>query len=365
LRLFFLVWSFLLNKLDENMKTSAYAAPKAKETVRPFEIERRQVGERDIGIEIEYCGVCHTDLHFVNNDWDMSEFPVVPGHEIVGRVSEVGKEVSKFVVGDRAAIGVMVESCGECSFCIGGLEQYCTQGFTATYNSPSEDPGGFTYGGYSQRIVAHENFVLRMPGSLDVSATAPLLCAGITTYSPLRHWGVGEGMKVGIVGLGGLGHMGVKFAHALGAHTVMITTSPGKGEDASKLGADEVLVSTDPDAMAKEAGEFDFILNTIPVNHSVDPYLELLKVDATMCVVGAVEPLSQVNAAQLMFGRRRLAGSIIGGIEETQQMLNFCGEKNIVSEVELIRMDEINEAFGRMLKSEVKYRFVIDMSSLA
>jgi alcohol dehydrogenase (NADP+) len=346
------------------MKTSAYAAQKAKDTVIPYEIERRPVGASDVRIEIEYCGVCHTDLHFVNNDWGMSEFPLVPGHEIIGRVSEVGKEVSKFSIGDRAAIGVMVESCGNCSFCLDGLEQYCAQGFTATYNSPCEDPGGFTYGGYSQRIVAHENFVLQVPNSLDLSATAPLLCAGITTYSPLRHWGVAEGMKVGIIGLGGLGHMGVKFADALGAHTVMITTSPEKGDDASILGADEVLVSTDPDAMAKEAGEFDFILNTIPVNHRVDPYVELLKVDATMCVVGAIEPLDQVNAAQLMFGRRRLAGSIIGGIEETQEMLNFCAERNIVSEVELIKMDEINEAFHRMVKRDVKYRFVIDMRSL-
>jgi len=343
---------------------SAYAAQKIKDRMQPFPIERRAVGKTDVRIDVEYCGVCHTDLHFVNNDWGMTEYPVVPGHEIVGRVTETGEEVEKFKVGDLAAVGVMVDSCGECAHCRNDLQQYCKQGFTATYNSPTDDPGGFTYGGYSKSIVTGEPFVLRVPETLETSATAPLLCAGITTYSPLRHWEVSEGMKVGIAGLGGLGHMGVKFAHAMGAHTVMITTSESKAEDARKLGADEVLLSTDEDAMAKEAGEFDFILNTIPVNHRVDPYLELLKLDGTMCVVGAIEPLDQVNAAQLLFGRRRMAGSIIGGIEETQRMLDFCAEKNIVSEIELIRMDQINEAFERLAGSQVKYRFVIDMSSL-
>ena len=306
-----------------------------------------------------------TDLHFVNNDWGMTEYPVVPGHEIVGRITEVGSEAEKFQVGDLAAIGCMVNSCGQCSSCKSGNEQYCLNGFTATYNSPTDDPGGMTYGGYSQTIVTDESFVLSMPENLDIRGTAPLLCAGITTYSPLIHWSVQKGMKVGVVGLGGLGHMGVKFSNALGAHTVMITTTPEKGEDAKILGADEILISTDSNQMTKQTGEFDFILNTIPVDHNIAPYLDLLKVDGTMCVVGAVEPLNQVNAAQLMFGRKKLAGSLIGGISQTQEMLNFCGEHNIISEVELIRMDEIQEAFQRLVDSDVKYRFVIDMKSLS
>ena len=347
------------------MKTASYAAHAAKECLQPLTIERRALKSTDVHIEIEYCGVCHTDLHFVNNDWGMTEYPVVPGHEIVGRISQIGSEVGKFKVGDLAAIGCMVNSCGQCSSCESGNEQYCLNGFTATYNTPIDDPGGMTYGGYSQRIVADESFVLHVPESLDITATAPLLCAGITTYSPLLHWSVQKGMKVGVVGLGGLGHMGVKFSHALGAHTVMITTTPEKGEDAKTLGADEILISTDSDQMAKQAGEFDFILNTIPVDHEVAPYLDLLKVDGTMCVVGAIEPLNQVNAAQLMFGRKKLAGSLIGGISQTQEMLNFCGQHSIVSEVELIRMDQIQEAFQRLVKSDVKYRFVIDMKSLS
>ena len=347
------------------MKTASYAAHAAKESLQHHTIERRALKSTDVLIEIEYCGVCHTDLHFVNNDWGMTEYPVVPGHEIVGRISQIGSEVGNFKVGDLAAIGCMVNSCGQCSSCESGNEQYCLNGFTATYNTPIDDPGGMTYGGYSQRIVADESFVLHVPESLDITATAPLLCAGITTYSPLLHWSVQKGMKVGVVGLGGLGHMGVKFSHALGAHTVMITTTPEKGEDAKTLGANEILISTDSNQMAKQAGEFDFILNTIPVDHEVAPYLDLLKVDGTMCVVGAVEPLNQVNAAQLMFGRKKLAGSLIGGISQTQEMLNFCGQHSIVSEVELIRMDQIQEAFQRLVKSDVKYRFVIDMKSLS
>ena len=347
------------------MKTACYAAHTAKDILQPLTIERRALKSTDVLIEIEYCGVCHTDLHFVNNDWGMTEYPVVPGHEIVGRISQIGSEVGKFKVGDLAAIGCMVNSCGQCNSCESGNEQYCLNGFTATYNTPIDDPGGMTYGGYSQRIVADESFVLHVPKSLDITGTAPLLCAGIKTYSPLLNWSVQKGMKVGIVGLGGLGHMGVKFSHALGAQTVMITTTPEKGEDAKTLGADEILISTDPDQMAKQAGEFDFILNTIPVDHNVAPYLDLLKVDGTMCVVGAVEPLNQVNAAQLMFGRKKLAGSLIGGISQTQEMLNFCGKYNIVSEVEVIRMDQIEEAFQRLVKSDVKYRFVIDMKSLS
>lgn len=346
------------------MKTVSYAAHAAKECLKCFTIERRDLKNKDVMIEIEYCGVCHTDLHFVNNDWGMTEYPVVPGHEIVGRISATGNEVENFKVGDLAAIGCMVNSCGKCSSCVKGNEQYCLNGFTATYNSPVDDPGGITFGGYSKRIVADESFVLHVPEGLETAGTAPLLCAGITTYSPLLHWSVCKGMKVGIVGLGGLGHMGVKFSHALGAHTVMITTTPEKATDAKKLGANEILLSTDSDQMASQAGEFDFILNTIPVDHQVDPYLDLLKVDGTMCVVGAIEPLHQVNAAQLMFGRKQIAGSLIGGISQTQEMLNFCGENNIVSEVEVIRMDQIEDAFERLVKSDVKYRFVIDLKSL-
>ncbi len=344
--------------------TKAYSASSAKARVLPTEIERRPVAANDVQIEIEHCGVCHTDIHFVNNDWGMTNYPVVPGHEIVGRVTEVGSAVSKFKVGDRAAIGCLVDSCGVCSNCENGHEQYCLNGFTATYNSETKDPGGFTYGGYSQSIVAQESFVLNVPESLKGPGIAPLLCAGITTYSPLRNWKVGPESKVGVIGLGGLGHMGVKFSHALGAHTTMITSSEQKGVDARLLGADEVLLSSSMDALSKEAGSFDFLLNTIPVNHDLTPYLELLKTNGTMCVVGAVEPLSQVNAAQLIFGRRSLAGSLIGGIAETQEMLDFCGEKNILSEVEVIRMDEINDAYTRMQKNDVKYRFVLDLSSL-
>ena len=342
----------------------AYSASASKARVLPTEIERRPVGTNDVQIAIEHCGVCHTDIHFVNNDWGMTHYPVVPGHEIVGRVTEVGSAVSNFQVGDRAAIGCLVDSCGVCSNCEKCLEQYCLNGFTATYNSETQDPGGFTYGGYSQSIVAKESFVLKVPDSLNGPGIAPLLCAGITTYSPLKNWKIGPESKVGVIGLGGLGHMGVKFSHALGAHTTMITSSEQKGEDARLLGADEVLLSSSVDALVQEAGSFDFLLNTIPVNHDLTPYLELLKTNGTMCVVGAVEPLSQVNAAQLIFGRRSLSGSLIGGIAETQEMLNFCGEKNILSEVEVIRMDEINDAYTRMQKNQVKYRFVLDLGSL-
>jgi len=342
----------------------AYSASASKARVLPTEIERRPVGTNDVQIAIEHCGVCHTDIHFVNNDWGMTHYPVVPGHEIVGRVTEVGSAVSNFQVGDRAAIGCLVDSCGVCSNCEKGLEQYCLNGFTATYNSETHDPGGFTYGGYSQSIVAKESFVLKVPDSLNGPGIAPLLCAGITTYSPLKNWKIGPESKVGVIGLGGLGHMGVKFSHALGAHTTMITSSEQKGEDARLLGADEVLLSSSVDALVQEAGSFDFLLNTIPVNHDLTPYLELLKTNGTMCVVGAVEPLSQVNAAQLIFGRRSLSGSLIGGIAETQEMLDFCGEKNILSEVEVVRIDEINDAYVKMQKNEVKYRFVVDLSTL-
>ena len=344
--------------------TKAYSALSAKAQVTPTEIQRRPVGIHDVQIEIEHCGVCHTDIHFVNNDWGMTNYPVVPGHEIVGRVTEVGSAVQNFKPGDKAAIGCLVDSCGTCTNCEKGLEQYCLNGFTATYNSETKDPGGFTYGGYSASIVAKESFILKVPDSLNGPGIAPLLCAGITTYSPLINWEINSEKKVGIIGLGGLGHMGVKFSHALGAHTTMITSSEQKGDDARLLGADDVLLSSDPSSFTQENGSFDFLLNTIPVNHDLSPYLELLKTNGTMCVVGAVEPLSQVNAAQLIFGRRSLAGSLIGGIAETQEMLDFCGEKQILSEVEVIRMDEINEAYVKMQKNEVKYRFVVDLSTL-
>ena len=342
----------------------AYSATEPKARISATTIERRPVGPEDVKMDIEHCGVCHTDIHFVNNDWGMTHYPVVPGHEIVGRVTEVGKEVTKFKEGDIAAIGYLVDSCGSCSNCEKGLEQYCLSGFTATYNSETQDPEGFTYGGYSQSIVAQESFVLKVPDTLSGPGIAPLLCAGITTYSPLMNWGIGPNSKVGIIGLGGLGHMGVKFSHALGAHTTMITSTEQKGEDARLLGADEVLLSNCPESIAKNSGSYDFLLNTIPVNHDLTPYLELLKTNGTMCVVGAVEPLSQVNAAQLIFGRRSLAGSLIGGIAETQQMLDFCGQNNILSEVEVIRMDQINSAYERMQNNDVKYRFVIDLSTI-
>ena len=343
----------------------SYSASGPKVRVIPTNIERRPVGPNDVQIAIEHCGVCHTDIHFVNNDWGMTNYPVDPGHEIVGRVTEVGSSVKNFKAGDRAAIGCLVDSCGVCVNCEKGLEQYCLNGFTATYNSETTDPGGFTYGGYSTSVVAKESFILSIPDNLKGPGVAPLLCAGITTYSPLRNWNISPGQKVGVIGLGGLGHMGVKFGRALGAQVTMITSSEQKGEDARMLGAHEVLLSNSANALAKEAGSFDFLLNTIPVDHDLTPFLELLKTDGAMCVVGAVEPLSKVNAAQLIFGRRSLTGSLIGGIAETQEMLNFCGENDILSEVEVIRMDEINEAFERMRKSDVKYRFVIDLATLS
>lgn len=343
----------------------SYSASEPKARVIPTNIERRPVGPNDVQIAIEHCGVCHTDIHFVNNDWGLTNYPVVPGHEIVGRITEVGSAVKNFKAGDRAAIGCLVDSCGICGNCEKGLGQYCLNGFTATYNSETSDPGGFTYGGYSTSVVAKESFVLHIPDSLTGPGIAPLLCAGITTYSPFRNWNIGPNQKVGVIGLGGLGHMGVKFARALGAQVTMITSSEQKGEDARMLGANEVLLSSSVDALTKEEGSFDFLLNTIPVDHDLTPFLELLKTDGTMCVVGAIEPLSKINAAQLIFGRRTLAGSLIGGIAETQEMLNFCGDKNILSEVELIRMDEINEAFERMRQSDVKYRFVIDLATLS
>jgi len=346
------------------MSTKTYAAFNETDPLAPHTIERRHLHSKDIFIDIEYCGVCHSDIHTAKGDWGKPNYPVVPGHEIIGRVKEVGSEVTKFKVGDLVGVGCMVESCQHCHSCDEGLEQYCENGFTGTYNSKNSKHGGITYGGYSENIVVEEDFVLRVPENIDVKAAAPLLCAGITTWSPLRHWNVKAGDKVGVIGLGGLGHMGVKFAKAMGAHVVMITTSESKGEDAKKLGADEVLISKDVTQMKAHANSFDFLLNTIPVKHDVNPYLQLLKLDKTMCMVGAIEPLDAVHGGLLIMKRRNLAGSLIGGIKETQEMLDFCGEHNIVSDVEMIDIQNINTAYERMMKSDVKYRFVIDIKSL-
>jgi alcohol dehydrogenase (NADP+) len=344
---------------------SSYAAQSATSPLAPHPITRRKVGAKDVQIDIEFCGVCHTDIHQSRNDWNNSNYPIVPGHEIIGKISALGSDIKHLKIGQRVAVGCFVDSCHHCSSCKADLEQYCLNGFTATYNSATDDPGGFTYGGYSQSIVVDNHFVLTVPDGLDPAGAAPLLCAGITTYSPLVHWGVKLGMTVGIIGLGGLGHMGVKLSHAMGAKTVMITTSKNKASDALKLGADEVLISTDADAMEAKTNQFDFLLNTIPVPHDFNHYMQLLKVDGTMCIVGSIGPNAELNTGPLIFGRKSVAGSLVGGIKETQEMLEFCAKHNITSEIELIKMEEINHAYERMLKNDVKYRFVIDMNSLS
>jgi uncharacterized zinc-type alcohol dehydrogenase-like protein len=344
----------------------AYSAASATSPLASSTIVRRDPTPEDVQIEILYCGICHSDLHQARNEWKdvfATVYPCVPGHEIVGRVAKVGSAVTKFKVGDLAAVGCMVDSDGTCPDCKEGLEQFCPN-FTLTYNSPDKHTGGVTYGGYSESIVVKEKFVLKVPANLDLAGVAPLLCAGITTFSPLHHWGVGPGKKVGIVGLGGLGHMGVKFAHALGAHTVVFTTSPNKKEDALRLGADEVVVSKNPDEMKKHAFSFDFILDCVSADHDINAYLQLLKRDGNLTLVGAPEKPLQVAAFNLLFGRKSLSGSPIGGLKETQEMLDFCGEKGITSDIELIPVQKVNEAYGRLLKSEVKYRFVIDMATL-
>ena len=344
----------------------AYSAASATSPLAPSTIVRRDPTPEDVQIEILYCGICHSDLHQVRNEWKevfATVYPCVPGHEIVGRVTKVGSAVTKFKEGDLAAVGCMVDSDGTCPACKEGLEQFCPN-FTLTYNSPDKHLGGVTYGGYSESIVVKERFVLKVPSNLDLAAVAPLLCAGITTYSPLRHWKVGKGKKVGIVGLGGLGHMGVKFAHAMGAHVVVFTTSPGKKDDAIRLGADEVVISKNADEMRKHAGSFDFILDAVSADHDINAYLQLLGRDGNITLVGAPEKPLQVAAFNLLFGRKSLSGSPIGGIAETQEMLDFCGEKGITSDIELIPIQKVNEAYERLLKSDVKYRFVIDMASL-
>lgn len=350
------------------MTTNAYAAYSATEPLKPFSFEPRNVGENDIQIQILFCGVCHSDLHIARNEWKGTTYPVVPGHEIVGKVTSVGTNVKSFKVGDLAGVGCLVDSCRTCPSCKESLQQYCDNGeLVFTYNSPDKHlPGKMTYGGYSSQIIVDQEFVLKISPKLNLAAVAPLLCAGITTYSPLKQWKVGKGQKVGIVGLGGLGHMGVKFAHAFGAHTVLFTTSKNKIEDAKKLGADEVVISKDETDMAKHLNSFDFILNTVAASHNLDIFTSLLKRDGTMCLVGVPEHAHpSPDIGNLIFKRRRIAGSLIGGIKETQEMLDFCAEHNIVSEIELIPVDKINEAYERMLKSDVKYRFVIDNSTLA
>lgn len=345
---------------------AAFAAQSATTPLAPFSITRRDPLPDDVQLDILFCGVCHSDLHTARNEWGMTVYPCVPGHEIIGRVTRVGSKVTKFKPGQLAAIGCMVNSCRECPSCREGLENYCERGSTFTYSAPDKHgTAPVTYGGYSTSITANQDFVLRVPANLDPAAAAPLLCAGITTYSPLRHWKVGTSSRVGIVGLGGLGHMGVKLARAMGADVTLFTTSPGKAEDARRLGAHHVVISRDADQMAKQAGSLDFILNTVAAPHDLNPFMNALRRDGTMCLVGAPDrPHPPLEVMGMIFKRRSLAGSLIGGIRETQEMLDFCGKHNIVSDIEMIPMQKINEAYTRMLKSDVKYRFVIDMASL-
>ena len=348
------------------MLTKAFAAFAADKPFGPLDIERRTPGAKDVQIQIAYCGVCHSDLHTARSEWGGTQYPCVPGHEIVGHVTAVGAEVSKVRVGDTVGVGCLVGSCRHCEACDDDLEQYCQHGFVGTYNGPTADPPGYTLGGYSRAITVDQHFVLRISHPAEqLAAVAPLLCAGITTWSPLRHWNAGPGKKVGIVGIGGLGHMGVKLSHALGAHTVAFTTSESKRQDALDLGADEVVVSRNAEEMKAHAGTFDFILNTVAVSHNLDDFTALLKRDGTLCLVGVPEhPHPSPNVGVLIFGRKSIAGSLIGGIAETQEMLDFCAEHGIVSDIEMIPIQKIDEAYDRMVKSDVKYRFVIDNASL-
>jgi uncharacterized zinc-type alcohol dehydrogenase-like protein len=344
--------------------TLSYAAAAASQPLAPYRFERREPREHDVVIEILFCGVCHSDLHTVRDEWGKGVYPIVPGHEIVGRVTRVGKGVSKFKAGDLAGVGCMVDSCRECANCKDDLEQFCMKGATFTYAGKDRQDGTPTQGGYSSQIVVDEAFVLRISDKLDLAAVAPLLCAGITTYSPLKHWKVGKGSKVGVVGLGGLGHMALKLAHAFGAQVVQFTTSESKRADALRLGAHEVVMSNDEAQMQAHAGTFDFILDTVSAPHDINAYLQMLKRDGTMTLVGVPDTPPTLPAGSLIFGRKSLAGSLIGGIAETQEMLDFCAEHGIVSDIEKIDIKDINEAYERMLKSDVKYRFVIDMASL-
>lgn len=341
-----------------------YASADAQSPLAPFEFNRRDTGPNDVQIEILYCGVCHSDLHQARNDWKNTLFPCVPGHEIVGRVTAVGAQVTAFKVGDLAGVGCLVDSCKTCRSCSEGLEQFCESGMVGTYNGRDKVLGGHTFGGYSTHVVVRDEFVLRVPETLDLAAAAPLLCAGITTYSPLRHWKAGPGKKVGVVGLGGLGHMAVKLAKAMGAEVTLFTTSASKVEDGKRLGANHVVLSNDMAAMTANRSSLDLIIDCVAAEHSIDLYLSQLKRDGTLVQVGAPEKPLPVNVFSLIMGRRSFAGSLIGGIAETQEMLDFCGEHNITADIELIKMQEIETAYERMLKSDVKYRFVIDMASL-
>ncbi|MBB4802843.1 putative zinc-type alcohol dehydrogenase-like protein [Flavobacterium nitrogenifigens] len=348
----------------ETKSIKAFGTEAAEAPLQTLDIQRRAVQAHDVEIEILYCGICHSDLHTARNEWHGTIYPIVPGHEIVGRITKVGEHVKGFKVGDLAGVGCMVDSCRECEHCKNDLEQFCDEGNIQTFNSPDKHLGGQTYGGYSQSITVDESFVLHISDKLNLAAVAPLLCAGITTYSPLKHWKVGPGQKVGIVGIGGLGHMGIKIAKAMGAHVVVFTTSLSKTDDAKRLGADEVVLSTDETQMAQHARSLNFILDCVSAEHNIDAYLNLLKVDGTLTLVGApMDPLP-VTSFSLILGRRSFSGSLIGGIKETQEMLDFCAEHNITSDVEVIGVNDVNEAYERLLKGDVKYRFVIDMESL-
>jgi uncharacterized zinc-type alcohol dehydrogenase-like protein len=349
----------------ETTNVKAYGTAATDAPLKQMNIQRRNATAKDIEIEILYCGVCHSDLHTARNDWGFTVYPVVPGHEIVGKVTKTGSGVTKLKVGDFAAVGCLVDSCHSCENCKHDLEQYCTTGWIGTYGSPDKHLGGMTHGGYSEKIVVDEHFVLKVPANLDLAATAPLLCAGITTWSPLRHWKAGKGSKVAVVGLGGLGHMAIKLAKGLGAEVTLFSRTPNKEKDALELGADFVVISTDDAQMSAVGGKFDLIIDTVPYVHDVNPYVGTLKTNGTLVLVGYLGPLDPfLNTVPMILGRKTVAGSLIGGIAETQEMLDFCGEHNIVSEIEIIKMQDINEAYERMLKSDVRYRFVIDMASL-
>jgi len=346
------------------MKTVGFAAYDPKKPLAPYEFERRALRPNDVAMEILYCGVCHSDLHTARNDWGWSYYPIVPGHEIVGRVTAVGPQVNRYKVGDHVAVGCLVDSCQACDQCQKGEEQLCREGMTGTYGGHDRITKEPNQGGYSKHLVVREEFCLSMPAGLDLSKAAPLLCAGITTWSPLKTWNVGAGSRVGVIGLGGLGHMAVKLAVGLGADVTVVSRSAAKEADALALGASRLLVSADEEAMAQAANHFDLIIDTVPVKHDITPYLALLDVDATLVLVGQVGPMNEFNTVPMLMGRRRVAGSPIGGIKETQEMLDFCAEKNILPDCEMIRMDEINEAFERMENADVRYRFVIDMATL-
>lgn len=349
----------------ETTNVKAYGTVAADAPLKQMNIQRRNATENDIEIEILYCGVCHSDLHTAKNDWGFTAYPAVPGHEIVGKVTKIGNKVTKLKVGDFAAVGCLVDSCKTCDNCKQDLEQYCSNGWVGTYNGPDKYLGGMTFGGYSEKVVVNEEFVLKVPANLDLAATAPLLCAGITTWSPLRHWKVGKGSKVAVVGLGGLGHMAIKLAKGLGAEVTLFSRTPDKEKDALELGADSVVISTDEAHMNAVNGKFDLIIDTVPYVHDINPYVGTLNTNGTLVLVGYLGGLEPIlNTVPMIMGRKSVAGSLIGGIAETQEMLDFCGEHNIVSEIEIIKMQDINEAYERMLKSDVRYRFVIDMASL-